>query len=464
MTDEYAEDRAEVSYSVGLINDDDARNIRPVHGRLVRWRGPATTLSVFGLVALMLVATATWATSVRSGASSVLSPHEKSVFLGLAAAEDSGDAQRTEDWIPTSARKQQEEEETQEHRPKGHEQEAVVQADSQKQCSVKGENCWLSRCCSDPQQTCYMKDGAWAGCLDSCKMGNHPDDPEEVRTPWTCFLVQKAGPALPPPGYHSTPAPALVAEIPVPSLPGAVIMGAPADGKFPTLFCFGIIRVKTYELALIKKQFDLKASYFGCEDWAILSDIETELAPGVKTIELGDLSTGNGVRTHFANTDIFSRAFDKLKEEGRMMQRDFVVKLDPDAVFFPSILKAEIRKQVRTPVVGSPGPNIYFQNCLFQNRLWMFGAVEVLSQAALQAYFKGRDTVCKQAIDYYNMGEDTFMSRCLDRVGVEALKDFALLSDGYCDEAPGDCKSGQVTYHPFKDPMSWEACFRSATR
>eukprot|EP00932_Pfiesteria_piscicida_P016985 SRR837773.3889.p1 GENE.SRR837773.3889~~SRR837773.3889.p1 ORF type:complete len:320 (+),score=121.54 SRR837773.3889:88-960(+) len=290
-------------------------------------------------------------------------------------------------------------------------------------------------------------------------MGLHADDPEAVRTPWTCFHVLESGPAEPPPNYSPKPA------ANEPALPGPPTKPAgAADGEFPTLFCFAVIRSGTYELDLIKKQFALKASYFACEDWAILSDVEVELAPGIRTIELGSLETHDGVRTHFANTDIFSRAFDKLKVEGRMMGRDFVVKLDPDAVFFPDRLKAAIRNQAHAPAVGDAGPNMYFQNCLFQNRLWMFGAIEVLSQEALKRYFGGRDTVCKSALDYYNMGEDTFLARCLDRLGVQAVKDFSLLSDGYCDEAPGACNTNQVTYHPFKDPMSWEACFRSATR
>jgi len=283
-------------------------------------------------------------------------------------------------------------------------------------------------------------------------------DPADVRTDWSCFLVQKEGPARAPPDYKPPTLPPVEHE--------GEFSGEPADGKFPTLFCFAIIRTGTYELALLQKQFALKASIFGCEDWAVLSDTVTDLTegpPAVKTIELGDLSTGNGVKTHFANTDIFSRAFDLLEKEGRMMARDFIVKVDPDAVFLPSRLKAEIHKHAAEPAVGAQGPNIYFQNCRFQNRLWMFGAVEVLSQSALRAYFGGRDTTCKEALDYYNMGEDTFLSRCLDRLGVRAEQDFDLLSDGYCDEAPGDCKSGQVTYHPFKDPGSWEACFRSAS-
>jgi len=435
---------ADETYRVRLISDD-ARNMLGV-SRSTSWQKWSTPL-ILGAVGTMLVATAAWASSV----SRPPADHQASSFLGLADA--------------TGAKKHHAHANASDAKAAHHESDAADDDndddhddddDDKKKCSKEGENCWDTRCCSDSKQTCYMKNSLWAGCLDTCEPGKHAKDPVEVRSPWTCFIVQKEGPALPPADYRPPTLP------PVPKSEPTVV-GKAADGEFPTLFCFNIIRTHTYELSLVKKQFALKGGIFGCEDWAVLSDILTELGSGQKTIELGDLHTGSGVRTHFANTDIFSRAFDLLKKEGRMMARDFVVKVDPDAVFLPDRLKGQLRKTVKEPAVGASGPNIYFQNCLFQNRLWMFGAVEVLSQAALRKYFEGRDTTCRNALDYNNMGEDTFLSRCLDTLGVKAEKNFDLLSDGYCDEAPGTCTSGQVTYHPFKDPGSWEACFHSAT-
>lgn len=50
---------------------------------------------------------------------------------------------------------------------------------------------------------------------------------------------------------------------------------------------------------------------------------------------------------------------------------------------------------------------------------------ECRPEAALNAYFEGRDTVCRRALDYDGMGEDTFLSRCLDAVGVRAVQECA---------------------------------------
>lgn len=298
-----------------------------------------------------------------------------------------------------------------------------------------------------------MKDTQWAGCMETCQLGIHYTDPDFAQQPWNCYLVQQEGKAVPadqaPPGL-------VLPEAPPPAEEGAV----PAKlGPKPSLFCFEIIRPDTYELDVVNKQKELGASIFGCDASAVLSDRPMALGDGSTTLGVGDLSTGSGKETHFANTDIFSRAFDILKEKRGMMNYDFVVKVDPDAVFIPKTLITEIRKHV--PEAGS---NVYFQNCFFQDKNWMFGAVEVLSIGALNAYFSGRDGRCRNQLDYDNMGEDTFLARCLDLLGVEAKQDYDLLADGYCNEAPGDCSSKQVAFHPFKDPGSWEACFRIATR
>merc|ERR1719382_1693873 len=127
-----------------------------------------------GLVATMFVATLAWASSVTRPAD-----HQSASFLGLAG---------------TAANEHHE-----------HTNASSVHhhsSDDEKKCSKEGENCWDTRCCSDSKQTCYMKNSLWAGCLDTCKPGKHPKDPVAVRSPWTCFIVQKEGPALPPPDYR----------------------------------------------------------------------------------------------------------------------------------------------------------------------------------------------------------------------------------------------------------------------
>jgi len=326
-------------------------------------------------------------------------------------------------------------------------------AEYHRECAEFGENCWMSRCCKNPRHTCFMKDGMWAGCMSECIPGVQKSDTAKVQTPWSCYIVPMHGEVLPKPDMVSDTTRPLIRDE---ALDNDLSI---EFGTFPTLFCFVVIRSKTYEFSLAEEQYALKGGIFQCEEWSVLSDHRAELSPGVSTTVLGDLTTGSGKDTHFANADVFTRAFDLLRLEERMMTRDFVVKVDPDAVFMPFVLKREILRHT----TGDSAPNIYFKNCDFQHQLWMFGAVEVLSSAAVKAYFEGRDSVCRSGLEYDKMGEDTFLSKCLDLLGVEAVKDLDLLADGYCNEAPGSCNTNQVAYHPFKDRASWAACFRSAT-
>jgi hypothetical protein len=52
-------------------------------------------------------------------------------------------------------------------------------------CSRSGEDCTDSRCCDDSGHRCYKKNGAWAGCRDTCEEGKHdPYGPDKL--PWSC--------------------------------------------------------------------------------------------------------------------------------------------------------------------------------------------------------------------------------------------------------------------------------------
>lgn len=69
-----------------------------------------------------------------------------------------------------------------------------------KTCAAETDNCRPLGCCRDASQLCYEKDDTWASCRSSCKPGIDIDEPESLRTPWTCRIVgdrQKATPPVP---------------------------------------------------------------------------------------------------------------------------------------------------------------------------------------------------------------------------------------------------------------------------
>jgi len=51
------------------------------------------------------------------------------------------------------------------------------------------ENCMKTRCCSNPQSTCFKKDDGWAACNETCEEAICDKDPIEHRRPWKCDLV-----------------------------------------------------------------------------------------------------------------------------------------------------------------------------------------------------------------------------------------------------------------------------------
>mmetsp|Transcript_12139 Transcript_12139/g.31168 ORF Transcript_12139/g.31168 Transcript_12139/m.31168 type:complete len:666 (-) Transcript_12139:14-2011(-) len=59
------------------------------------------------------------------------------------------------------------------------------------QCAVQKENCVKSRCCQAPGAKCYKKHEFWAQCRASCTRGVDMDEAEELRTPWSCEVLEE---------------------------------------------------------------------------------------------------------------------------------------------------------------------------------------------------------------------------------------------------------------------------------
>jgi len=62
-------------------------------------------------------------------------------------------------------------------------------------CSLPGEDCSHTACCTEPFLQCYKENDLFASCRPSCERGVHIFDAEELRSPWSCELVNKSHPA-----------------------------------------------------------------------------------------------------------------------------------------------------------------------------------------------------------------------------------------------------------------------------
>lgn len=215
-----------------------------------------------------------------------------------------------------------------------------------------------------------------------------------------------------------------------------------------------------YELSLVRTQLAKGLGIFGCDAYSVFSDKKTWLSPGppirIDSTELGiSLQAEAGTKGHNLNTRIFLKVWEQVKADGLYRQHDWIVKVDPDTVFFPQRLRDRL---VRIAPVNKDA-SLYLLNCKLG--LGLFGALEVMSRAALLNFYGGLER-CKQVLPWRSFGEDMFLRKCLDFLDVTPRTDFSLLSDGYCGEQPSPCISGNVAFHPFKNVEAYLKCAHEA--
>jgi len=147
------------------------------------------------------------------------------------------------------------------------------------------------------------------------------------------------------------------------------------------------------EIATLKMQIRKQIGIAACERFVVLSGESIYLGEGhhwdngtavdvwswlnpARPVKMGDLQAGDETDS-FKNTEIFINAWKILISSKALEGGDWVVKVDPDAVFFPERLRKHVKKyswgtQTKTPM--------YFKNCNFQKKeseaLWSPGSVQ----------------------------------------------------------------------------------------
>merc|ERR1740116_6379 len=253
-----------------------------------------------------------------------------------------------------------------------------------------------------------------------------------------------------------------------------------------SLFCFSVYTENTgsdkvsHELELLQMQHDQGQSLFSCAEWAVYSDVVAPLGGGDMTIQVedtkGDWHLLRRKDTQsWVNTGMFVRVWKKVQDAGHYRNHNWVIKVDADAVFFPSKL-GSVLQDVRVPEEG-----LYMENCKFVD--WgYFGNLEVFSKQAFQTLLDSVDT-CYDAIDwklgvhggkYGPMGEDLFAQQCMDMMKVSKQENFMLSTDGACeaDRPEGQKKSKKFvpncagvstpSIHPFKKTTQYSECWEAA--
>jgi len=300
-------------------------------------------------------------------------------------------------------------------------------------CSKSGvEDCSQTQCCLAVGDQCYMKAQGWAVCKQSCTPGPDPQDNNDT---WSCDTLGGRSPGL-------------------------------AEKGWPSLFCFIVMRTEGYELPLVQAQWDARSGVFNCDGFVVFSDKVIDIG-GTTSMQTPDIAVGVSKDNTAGNTELFMAIWDELFNDGRVWLYDWTIKADPDAVLLPDRLRNHLAPHTGW---GEHDGKLYVVNC----NAWpssssfpmLYGAVEVFSNKAMRAYAQNVYK-CKQDLPWSDWGEDFFLTRCMDQIGVGRLLDFRLVGDDLCvgpgQGGAGDCDSpDRAAFHPFKKFDDWMNCFNKA--
>mmetsp|Transcript_117827 Transcript_117827/g.234743 ORF Transcript_117827/g.234743 Transcript_117827/m.234743 type:complete len:621 (+) Transcript_117827:53-1915(+) len=299
-------------------------------------------------------------------------------------------------------------------------------------CSKPGENCNTTMCCADATQQCFSKDTNWATCMRGCKQGTHANDKD--KKPWEC---KKLGPRT------------------------------PRKWGSPTLYCFSVIRLTSYEADIMMAQVNTDGSVgiFGCDQFDVFAAqgrgwIGDGPEGPVWTEHFQDAPVTRSIDNTAGNTALFRNVWAAVKQVGRWAFTEWTVKVDPDAVLFADRLRQHLR-----PHTGKP---VYIQNCasytlVQQGGAMMFGAVEAMTREALHKYFnEGGMWRCNKNYQY---GEDRWIGECFKEIGAWPVTDPLVLGDKLCVPGVWDCSDQRrAAFHHYKDLGSWMKCYHEGKR
>lgn len=160
--------------------------------------------------------------------------------------------------------------------------------------------------------------------------------------------------------------------------------------RYVSLFCFTLARSYGFEIDITRLQLAKGTGIFDCDETVVFSDVRTWISQGptylvnpdgtkpeilIETVDIGmklspyidKLALVNGdeaalqnVAASWRNAPHLVECWRRLLEDGRYKFHDWVVKVDPDAAFFPARLRARLAKP---PFVASTSESAYLRTC-----------------------------------------------------------------------------------------------------
>lgn len=284
-----------------------------------------------------------------------------------------------------------------------------------KKCGRLNDGCLESRCCLGMDVACYAKNDDWAMCIQGCEPGKHKDDKNEE---WSCDQI------------------------------GPRSYGLATKG-FPSLYCFSVIRVDSYEAEILQASSDRQAGIFACDAYDLLSaDAQTTIGD-TKSIQFTGAEIVTSIDGTAGNTFLFVNAWNAVIDSGKWRDHAFICKVDPDAVFIPD--------RVRTHVQAYIAEDMFVINCMVGDMI--YGALEVFSYEAIRQWSMRKDECNAPNV----LGEDKYMTQCMDTLKATRVHDTGVMGDKLCGTFSSCSDGNNAAFHPFKDVPSWSQCMDEAT-
>jgi len=262
---------------------------------------------------------------------------------------------------------------------------------------------------------------------------------------------------------------------PTPRPEGRPRPAPPKPTHHPSLFCFSLVALGTYEAGVLLKQQELHAGLFACDAHCVLSNVTANVlfgdGPAASQVQVLTIDGwiwvpvryGPHGHPHVLNTPVFQKAWDVIFAKGTYKDYDWTLKLDVDAVIVPP----RVRNVLRWRPKDSHGryKPMYILNAgedALGNLL--HGPIEALSRAAIEAFASGADR-CRREISSTQSGEDFYVNRCMQLLKVPGVQDMRLLKDAYMwGEKHVECSSNEAVFHPLKSTSEWANCVKQIGR
>lgn len=243
---------------------------------------------------------------------------------------------------------------------------------------------------------------------------------------------------------------------------------SPLDEPSPaSMLCIEVILPYSYEVGLVAMQFNRSMSIFHCEKYAVYSSQQLILPGGLRVRKMNttQMSELGGQWGTALNTNTFMALWRAVILDGDYLTVNWIIKVDPDTVWFPSRLKVLLHDHGYLNSSNIPADGMSLINCNlgFES---LHGPLEIFSQNALRT-LAVKSAACFDTLIYWGdaqWGEDEWIDQCMFKdTHVKRVYEAKVLAEDHCNHWPGwrSCTADRVGFHPFKDIGQHIACYET---